>query len=181
MQKDNIGTITPATLITTACLVTHIFVPCDIVLKMQQDSILLYAVCYSLSHVGWIHLVINLYALWLFRPRPLTCLIAFLSAFLSSLLLSLCSEVLPQSLTPCVGLSGFLFAAVARYYVSWNKPILFPILINIAMLLINILWAAISGHISIDCLTHPLAWHIHLLSFFSSYIFWFIYYKQKRG
>lgn len=171
MPKDNIGTIAPATLITIACLGVHIFVPCDIVLKMQQDSILLYAVCYSLSHVGWVHLAINLYALWLFRPRPFTCVIAGITAVLASVGLSWIG------VGGYVGLSGFLFAAVARYYTSWSRPIWFPVLINLAMLLVNLLPLVGGWEKDFGCF----AWHVHLSCFFMSYIFWVCYYKQKRG
>ena len=170
MQKDNIWpTIIPSTIITLVCIAFMIFVPCSLIVEQQHQSIILYALDYPFSHANWWHLAINLYALWYFRPRPFTCFIAFATSFLASVCLS------GFGVGDYVGLSGFLFAAVARWYASWQRPIWFPVLINLLLLLLNIILPSLWKGMGVG-----FAWQIHLACFFASYGFWSIYYKQKR-
>ena len=108
-------------------------------------------------HANIFHLAVNMIALWQFAPRPLTCVIAFVSATLASLLpFAGVSE-------PTYGLSAFLFAAYARKYVSWHLSPKWLILSN--------LFLAFIPHMN---------WRIHILSFVISYAFWHVYYRNRH-
>ena len=134
----------------------------------HTDSTLSDYLLYHFSHANIFHLLGNLLALWLFRPRLSTVLIAYpiatLAALLDTLLLSIINyKLYIISPLPTCGLSALLFASFARYYVAWHKPI-YPILIPIII-------TAFLPYIN---------WHIHLLSFLLAYPVFHIWYRLKN-
>ena len=111
---------------------------------------------YHFFHVNIFHLIGNLLALWYFKPRLTTILVAYIVATLCAYIDTL---IIPTS---TCGLSAFLFAAFARRYVAWKE--------NIWKLLSIILITGIIPTIN---------WHIHLLSFLTAYAVWFVIYAYK--
>ena len=121
------------------------------------------ALLYSFSHVNIFHLGINLIALIRFRPRLSTATVA--------LIIAICIAVLRVSPdhSPTCGISVLLYAAISRYYVAWQKPILRPLLSTIFLCGINFLMHATIYN-----------WLAHLLAFSLGYIVWLIYYRYIR-
>lgn len=140
-------------LITATCIITACMEPITYYAGAPAHHYFLY----HFFHANIFHLAANLYALWLYRPRLSTIGIAYavaticagIDAFLSS--------------APTCGLSAFLFAAFARYYVAWHKSVL--------TIIIAILVTAIIPNMN---------WHIHILSFAVAYIVWFLIYRFKK-
>lgn len=115
------------------------------------------AVCYSFFHANVFHLALNLWALFYFRPRPLTCVVAMAIAIISALV------PWAQMDMPTIGLSAFLFAGFARRFVAWRKA---P-------------WQLLFTQVLMMFLPYY-NWRIHIISFTIGYIFWFGYYCCKR-
>lgn len=122
-----------------------------------KDSGLFEAVAYSFFHANIIHLALNLWALFYFRPRLLTCVVALAVAVISALI------PWAQMDMPTVGLSAFLFAGFARRYVAWGKA---P-------------WQLLTTQLFMMFLPFY-NWRIHIVAFTIGYIFWFGYYYWKR-
>ena len=106
---------------------------------------------YHFAHANIFHLICNLMALWPFRPRPMTVLVAFLCSSASALILM----AYYPGYGPVCGLSAMLFACFARRYATWKLPIWKIVLLNVAFIFIP----------RVDGL-------LHLLSFFLSYAVW---------
>lgn len=106
-------------------------------------------VLYHFSHANVFHLALNLWSLFAFRPRWMTCAIGLASASISSLL-PFCSVSLPTC-----GLSGFLMAAYARKYAEHRMPIWKVLAVNMVFVFIPMF-----------------NWKIHLVSFLLSYVLW---------
>ena len=104
---------------------------------------------YHFSHANIFHLVLNLWALFQFRPRWKTCLVAYMSASVAALLPFVSLSI------PTCGLSGLLMAAYARKYAESKLPIWKPIAANMAFVFIP-----------------TFNWKIHLVSFLLSYLVW---------
>lgn len=128
-----------------------------VTIGMDKDSGIFEALCYSFFHANIFHLALNLWALFYFRPRLLTCVVALAVAFISGLI------PWAQMDMPTIGLSAFLFAGFARRYVSWGKApwqLLFTQLLMMFLPFYN--------------------WRIHIVAFIIGYMFWFGYYYWKR-
>jgi membrane associated rhomboid family serine protease len=106
-------------------------------------------VLYHFSHANIYHLILNLWGLFAFRPRFSTCVIAFISSTLASLIPFAC-----MSSQTC-GLSGFLMASYARKYAEYELPLWRPIVANMLFVCFPMF-----------------NWRIHLLSFFIAYVIW---------
>lgn len=145
MPKDlKNNNLMPSALIAIACLLFYI-TSCSFAFGRGCG-----AHCYFLyhfSHANVFHLALNLYALFRFRPRVKTCLIAYVSATVSAMLpFSSVGE-------PTCGLSGFIMAAYARKYHSWRiSP-----------------WKLIAVNVALAFVPH-MNWKIHVLSFLFAYM-----------
>jgi len=134
---------------------------------------------YHFFHANIYHLLLNLLALWLYRPRTATLITAYLTATLAAYIDSLITPAISTLYTgnsgfppftpnpplpqfPTIGLSALIFAAFARNYVAWHRHT-YPILIAI------IITAPIPN----------LNWHLHLISFITSHIIWKAIYKTR--
>lgn len=106
---------------------------------------------YHFAHANIFHLICNLMGLWPFRPRWITVMVAYVCSSLSALLLM----AFYPGYGPVCGMSALLFAAFARRYASWKKPVWKIILFNVPFIFIP----------QVDGL-------LHLLSFFTSYAVW---------
>lgn len=104
---------------------------------------------YHFSHANVYHLILNLWALFAFKPRWMTCAVGFIASTLAAFIPFAAMSV------PTCGLSGFLMAAYARKYAEFNKPLWKPIVVNIAFVFFPMF-----------------NWKIHLLSFFIGYAIW---------
>lgn len=114
---------------------------------------------YIFAHANIFHLALNLWALWSFRPRLKTCIVAYI--------ISLIVPFIPfiHMAQPTCGLSGFLLASFARKYQSHRIS-------PIRIILINLLF-----------IPFPMFnWKIHLATFFMAYGYYFIeeWFKTKR-
>lgn len=113
---------------------------------------------YHFHHINIFHLAANLLALWFYRPRLTTVLIAFPVASLAAWIDTL---ILPGTLPTC-GLSAFLFAAFARHFVAWHKSIIpFVAVTNFSAFIPTV------------------NWHLHLISFMLSFIIWTAIYRLR--
>lgn len=156
--------------LTTICLLSYLLELAHTWLAQDGSSVLSFSMhvtyyphatlphflLYHFSHANIFHLLANLYALYLFKPRVTTIiasyLIATLAAYLDTLLIP----------TATCGLSAFLFASFARNYVAWHRNLI-PILLAIA----------------VTAFIPNLNWHVHLIAFALSYLFWLIIYTHK--
>lgn len=112
-----------------------------------SDSSLFEHMFYSFSHANIFHLMANLIALFQFKPRVKTCIVAYMATVAASYLPIAALGV------PTCGLSGFIFACYARKYFSFHMNPLRLVLCNMVMVLV-------------PCVN----WKIHLLSFFIAFI-----------
>lgn len=150
--------------LTTICLISYLLqlmqqlwfvqrgfpsLPFSLPVTYYPHATLTHFLLYHFSHANIFHLLANLYALYLFKPRATTILASYLIATIAAYLDTL---LIP---TATCGLSAFLFASFARNYVAWHRN-LFPVLIAIA----------------ITAFLPNLNWHVHLLAFALSYLFW---------
>lgn len=134
------------------------------IIAYHTDSSISDFLLFHFFHANIFHLLGNLLALWLFRPRISTLLVTYpiatLSAYLDSLIPSLQFSIF--NFLPTCGLSAILFASFARYYVAWHKPV-YPIF------LITLITAFLPY----------INWHIHLIAFFLSYFAFSVIYQLK--
>lgn len=116
---------------------------------------------YTFCHANIFHLAANLYALWCFRPRPYTFIIALAIAMITPLFSALD--------TPTLGASAMIMAAYSRKYVAWHKSWIGIILFNASLLLINYIFIG----------TETMCFNViaHIMSFSIGYIYWTIHYK----
>lgn len=123
----------------------------DITFNITNTFSVRNSLLYIFSHANIFHLALNIWALWSFKPRIKTCIIAFIVSFAVTLLPFIHLE------QPTCGLSGFLLACFARRYQShrinpWR------------ILLVNLIF-----------IPFPMFnWKIHLAAFFIAYIYYFI-------
>ena len=138
---------------TLACLIGY-FLPQH---AFTQDNISSANFLYHFSHANIFHLLVNLLALWQFRPRWGTCFVAYVISSIAS-----CLPFASLSIPTC-GLSAFLFACYARNFVAWHRSWYTLALIQFALALIP-----------------NVNWRIHLISFFISYLYWYASYSLHR-
>lgn len=114
-------------------------------------------VTYHFFHANIFHLAINIIALWQFKPRWHTTIVAFIVSSVVYLL------PFAQLSVPTCGMSALLMASFVRKYQAWN--------INpMKLIIVNLLMAFI-----------PLVnWRIHILSFITAYGFYFLQSKIRR-
>lgn len=164
MTRNNLWNIvmmdryTPTVFLTLLCLglhCNHYAFSCS---RLSAEDIMLY----SFSHANIFHLLINLYALWKFRPRWLTVAVSYFITI--AIVPYVC-----QLTIPTCGLSVLLFACYARYYVSWKKSVVRVIVSNTILLGMNMLFANTFFNVM-----------AHAVAFFIAYIIWSIYYKTKQ-
>lgn len=110
---------------------------------------------YHFCHANVFHLLLNVSALFGFRPRWGTCAVAYVSASLASL-----APFTWSAGEWTCGLSGFLFAAYARRSATWGE--------RPYALLLCAFAAGMLPHVN---------WRIHVVSFLISYI----YYRLKTA
>lgn len=109
---------------------------------------------YIFAHANIFHLALNLWALWSFKPRLKTCIVAYI--------VSVGISIIPfiHLAQPTCGLSGFLLACFARKYQSHRIKPWRIILINVAFI------------------PFPMFnWKLHLAAFFTAYAYYYL--EQK--
>lgn len=106
-------------------------------------------IVYHFDHANIFHLALNLWALYQFKPRWKTCVVAYATSSLAALI-----PFVSVSLPTC-GLSGLLMAAYARKYAEFRLPLWKPIAVNMVFALFPMF-----------------NWKIHLVSFLVSYLVW---------
>lgn len=121
-----------------------------------EGSGLLDALTYHFCHANIFHLALNLYALLRFCPRPLTCLVGFVSATVAALI-PWCHMALPTC-----GLSGMIMACYARKYQSWRLDMTRLAVINVILAFFPFF-----------------NWKIHIVSFILAYCFYEIRAKVR--
>ena len=104
---------------------------------------------YHFDHANIFHLALNLWALYQFKPRWKTCVVAYIASSISALM-PFSSVALPTC-----GLSGMLMAAYARQYAEFRLPLWKPVVVNMVFALFPMF-----------------NWKIHLVSFILSYLWW---------
>lgn len=104
---------------------------------------------YHFDHANIFHLALNLWALYQFKPRWKTVIVAYAVSSLAALL------PFSSVAMPTCGLSGMLMAAYARKYAEFRLPIWKPIAVNMVFALFPMF-----------------NWKIHLVSFLISYLVW---------
>ena len=111
---------------------------------------------YHFCHANVFHLAANLLALYAFRPRIYTCIVAYTCAVLVSYIPIIIYD------TPTMGLSAFLFAAYSRkFYFHHLNPS--------RLILLQLAFAFIPG----------INWMIHIAAFISGYLYWMVYDTYK--
>lgn len=142
--RCKIDGLTTSILIAITCILFHLF---SIHVHCTVHSTLHYKLLHLFSHANIFHLLLNLTALFQFRPRLKTCLIGYL--------VSVSVMFLPFAYTdlPTCGLSGFLMACYARRYYSWKISVKWILLSNLLLAFIPVF-----------------NWRVHLLCFFLSYL-----------
>lgn len=152
-------TITIVTILTYIVQSDFVALPFSMYLPItyHPDAPLHHYLLFHFFHVNIFHLLSNLFALWYYRPRFSTIIVSYAVATIGAYI-----DVLLLPTTTC-GLSAFIFAAFARYFVAWHKSIL-PIILFIL----------------ITAIIPSINWHVHLISFLLSYLVWLIIYRLKK-
>lgn len=134
----------PSILIAMTCILFHLL---SIHVHCVLHSALYCKLLYLFSHSNIFHLAVNLIALFRFRPRPKTCLIAYA--------VSVAVVFMPfaHASLPTCGLSGFLMACYARRYYSWKINVKWILLSNLLLAFIPVF-----------------NWRVHLLCFALAYL-----------
>lgn len=143
-MNDKIYKLLPTTIIAIICILFFCF---SISFKCISQSEPILKLLYIFSHVNIFHLILNLIALYQFRPRFKTCLIAYISSVLAAFI------PFAHLSIPTCGLSGFLMACYARRYYSHKLNPKWLIVSNLALVFVPYV-----------------NWRIHLISFFIAYI-----------
>ena len=152
-KKENLYRLIPSITIVSVCL---IFTICHIEYHLYRNSGIADRVGYIFTHTSIFHLLINTIALFRFKPRLKTCIIAMAVSFAVTFIPFIHLSV------PTCGMSGFLMACFARYYQAWRKPVWKFMLANLAFIPV------------------PLVnWRIHIVSFIISYTIYA--YLHKSG
>lgn len=147
IKREKMCKFFPSTVIAVCCTV---FFCLSLHFDFCRDFSLMRSCLYHFSHANVFHLVLNLVALFQFRPRWGTCIIAFVCASVASMV-----PFTASTAEGTCGLSGFLFAAYARRYATWReKPYI---------LLLSVFAAGLLPHVN---------WRIHIVSFSLSYIYY---------
>ena len=143
-MNDKIYKLFPSTIIEITCILTFYF---SISFKCVSQSESISKMLYIFSHANIFHLLLNLIALFQFRPRFKTCFIAYIASVLAAFI------PFAHLSAPTCGLSGFLMACYARRYYSYKLSPKWLILSNVVL--------AFVPYVN---------WRIHLISFFIAYI-----------
>lgn len=109
---------------------------------------------YHFDHANVFHLALNLWGLYAFKPRWMTCAVAYVAASVAALI-----PFVSVALPTC-GLSGFLMAAYARGYVDKQLSVWKPLLVNMTFMLFPMF-----------------NWKIHVVSFLIAHLVWWL--KRK--
>lgn len=141
--KCKINVFLPSILIASTSILFHLF---SIDIHCALHSPLHCKLLYLFSHANIFHLLLNFTALFQFKPRWKTCMIAYF--------ISVTVMFLPFAYTvlPTCGLSGFLMACFARRYYSWKISVKWILLSNLLLAFIPVF-----------------NWKVHLLCFVLSY------------
>lgn len=142
-----------AYIITFVCMVMYVLGP---VYAYGTTSGHIDHMLYGISHANALHLGLNMYALWMFRPRGLTCLVGAIISIVASYLPLAAYDL------PTCGLSAFLMACFARRYAAWGKNILPVLCAQIILIPFPYINAA-----------------VHLYSFIIGYIVWYGIYSRS--
>lgn len=134
----------PSILIASICILFQLF---HIDIHCALHSSLHSKFLYLFSHANIFHLLLNLIALFRFRPRLKTCLIAYV--------VSVVAVFIPFAHLPLptCGLSGFLMACYARRYYSWKLSVKWILLSNLLLAFIPVY-----------------NWRVHLICFTLAYL-----------
>lgn len=144
MKKGRIHKLLPSIIIAIICISLHYT---SITYSFSTIFDISNSLLYHFSHANIFHLALNLIALFQFRPRWKTCVVAYISASVAAMIPFAAIE------EPTCGLSGFLFASYSRRYFYWKKK---PY-----MLIASNLMTAFVPHMN---------WRIHILSFLIAYL-----------
>lgn len=113
----------------------------------NYESCLESKMLYIFSHSNLFHLALNLIALFQFRPRFKTCLIAYIASFVATFI------PLSSMSIPTCGLSAFIMACYARRYYTHGLNYIPLVVFNLMLAFVPLL-----------------NWKLHLISFFISYL-----------
>lgn len=142
--KCKISTLIPSIVIALTCIIFHLF---SINEQCSLHSALHCKLFNIFSHSNIFHLIVNLIALFQFRPRIKTCLIAYIVSVVVVFI------PLAHMDMPTCGLSGFLMACYARRYYAWKLSVKWLLLSNLMLAFIPVF-----------------NWKVHLLCFIISYL-----------
>jgi rhomboid family protein len=136
----------------------------------------------TFMHGGWLHLILNMWTLWIFGPAmEARCgRVGFLTLYLVGAVVASFTHLVANwgSLTPALGASGAIAAVIAAYAVIYPRerilllvPILiFPLFIPVSALLFGFGWFALqllqgtSGIFAPD-MAGGIAWWAHIGGF----------------
>lgn len=105
---------------------------------------------YHFSHANIFHLAMNIWGLLAFKPRWSTCAVAYIVATLSAFV-----PFVSMDVGTC-GLSGFLMAAYARNYATYQMSVAKPLLVNFVFVFFPMV-----------------NWKIHIITFLASHLIWY--------
>jgi hypothetical protein len=153
MPKEISRTI-PSMFIALVCIEFYIF---HANFAFSTNCALVNRLLFHFSHANIYHLLINLIALFQFRPRWKTCFVAYIVS-------TSCAFIPVVSLSvPTLGLSGFIMACYARKYASWQMNPLYLIGINVILAFLP-----------------NFNWRIHVVAFLISYAIWLVITRIKK-